>query len=137
MVDNHLKDHQGIAPDPMQFPNSWYITCLNSTLKPHTTLYQYIVNHQLQAMSIANHLGTTSAMTISYESHVETVRIFCQTIDHSNRKALQKKNCRKALQAKFQKTGGRGCAGCQANMGGHGDTGGCNEGCGHVQGRSG
>ena len=22
MVDNHLKDHQGIAPDPMQFPNS-------------------------------------------------------------------------------------------------------------------
>ena len=94
MVDNHLKDHQGIAPDPMQFPNSWYITCLNRTLKPHTTLYQYIVNHQLQAMSIANHLGTTSAMTISYESHIETVRIFCQTIDHSNCKALQEKNRR-------------------------------------------
>ena len=73
MVDNHLKDHQGIAPDPMQFPDSWYITCLNRMLKPHTTLYQYIINQQLQAMSIANHLGTTSATTISYESQVETI----------------------------------------------------------------
>ena len=44
MVDNRLKDHQGIAPDPMQFPDSWYITCLNRTLEPHTTLYQYIVD---------------------------------------------------------------------------------------------
>ena len=106
IVNNCLKDHQGIAPDPMQFPDSWYITRLNRTLKPHTTLYQYIINQQLHATSIANHLGTTSATTTSYESHVETVRIFCQTIDHTNRKALQEKNWRKALQAEFQKTGG-------------------------------
>ena len=137
MVDNCLKDHQGIAPDPMQFPDSWYITCLNRTLEPHTTLYQYIINQQLQATSIANHLGTTSATTTSYESHVETVWIFCETIDHSNRKALQEKNCCKTLQAEFQKTGGRGRAERQANMGGPGDTGGRNEGRGRVQGHGG
>ena len=140
MVDNH----QGIAPDPMQFPDSWYITQLNRTLEPHTTLYQYIINQQLQATSIANHLGTTSATTISFESHVETVRIFCQTIDHTNRKALQEKNRRKALQAEFQKPGGRGRAGRQSNTGGCGHTGGRTEGRGRgdtgggrVQGRGG
>ena len=45
LVDNKLKDHQGIAPNPTQFPDSWYINCLNHTIKPHTTLYQFIVNH--------------------------------------------------------------------------------------------
>ena len=25
LVDNKLKDHQGIAPNPTQFPDSWYI----------------------------------------------------------------------------------------------------------------
>ena len=39
LVDNKLKDHQGIAPNPTQFPDSWYITRLNCTLEPHTTLY--------------------------------------------------------------------------------------------------
>ena len=29
LVDNHLKDPQGIAPNPFQYPDSWYITCLN------------------------------------------------------------------------------------------------------------
>ena len=25
IVDNKLKNHQGIAPDPAQYPDSWYI----------------------------------------------------------------------------------------------------------------
>ena len=61
----------GIAPDPMQYPDSWYITRLNRTLESHTTLYQYIINHQMQADSIAQHLGTqlslTRALLRSYE----------------------------------------------------------------------
>ena len=61
LVDNKLKDHMGIAPDPTQYPDSWYITRLNQTLEPHSTLYQYIVNHQMQADSIASHLRTASA----------------------------------------------------------------------------
>ena len=73
LVDNKLKDHKGIAPDPTQYPDSWYINHLNCTLESHTTLYQYIVNHQMQAESIANHLGTTPATVLSYESHVETI----------------------------------------------------------------
>ena len=78
-----------------------------SELDPRDTyhiLYQYIVNHQLQAMSIANHLGTMSAMVVSYESQIETVCIFCQTIDYTNCKAVQEKNYHKSLQADFQKT---------------------------------
>ena len=31
MVDNQLKDHKGIAPDPAQYPESWYVTHLNQT----------------------------------------------------------------------------------------------------------
>ena len=118
MVDNCLKDHQGIAPDPMQYPDSWYITHLNQTLKTHTTLYQYIVNHQMQATSIANHLGTTSATVLSYESFVETICTFCQTFDHANHKAVQEKNCHKPLQAEFQKAGGCGHRGQQTSQGG-------------------
>ena len=53
LVDNKLKDHQGIAPNPTQFLDSWYITRLNHTIQPHTTLYQFIVNHQMQANAIA------------------------------------------------------------------------------------
>ena len=37
-IDNKLKDHQGIAPDPAQYPDSWYITRLNRTLESQTTL---------------------------------------------------------------------------------------------------
>ena len=111
MVDNRLKDHKGIAPDPAQYPKSWYVTRLNWTLETHTTLYQYIIiNHQMQADSIASHLGTTSATVTSYKTHVEIICTFCQTIDHSNRKALQETNRRKAL--KVEQTtgcgGGRG-----------------------------
>ena len=73
LVDNKLKDHKGIAPDPTQYPDSWYINRLNHTLESHTTLYQYIMNHQMHAESITNHLGTTSATILSYESHVETI----------------------------------------------------------------
>ena len=115
MVDNRLKDHKGIAPDPAQYPESWYVTHLNQTLETHTTLYQYNINHQMQADSIASHLGTTSATVTSYETHVEVIRTFCQTIDHSNRKALQETNRRKAL--KVEQTIGRG--------GGHGHGHGC------------
>ena len=32
LVDNKLKDHQGIAPDPTQFLDSWNIICLNRTI---------------------------------------------------------------------------------------------------------
>ena len=53
LVDNKLKDHQGIAPNPMQFLDSWYIPRLNHTIEPHTTLYQFIVNHQMQTDAIA------------------------------------------------------------------------------------
>ena len=65
MVDNKAKDHQGIAPDQMHYPDSWYITCLKPTLEPHTTLCQYIINHQMQADLIVNHLSTAST-TISF-----------------------------------------------------------------------
>ena len=41
------------------------------TLETHASLYQYIVNHQLQAGSITNHLGNISAATVSYETQVE------------------------------------------------------------------
>ena len=44
MVDYKLKDHMVIAPNPVQCPDSWYITCLHWTLEPHASLYQYIVN---------------------------------------------------------------------------------------------
>ena len=37
-VDNKLKDHQGLAPDPAQYPESWYINRLNRTIEPHVTL---------------------------------------------------------------------------------------------------
>ena len=104
-VDNKLKDHQGLAPDPAQYPESWYINYLNRTLEPHLTLYQYMVNHQMQADSIAKHLGTTSVTSVSYEYYVETIRTFCQTIDHTNQKAVQEKSQCKALQAEFN--GGR------------------------------
>ena len=50
LVDNKLKDHKGIAPDPTQYPDSWYINRLDRTLESHTTLYQYIVNHQMQVV---------------------------------------------------------------------------------------
>ena len=70
LVDNKLKDHQGIAPDPTQFPESWYITRLNHTLEPHTTLYQFIINHQIQADAIACHTSTPSAAATTYESHL-------------------------------------------------------------------
>ena len=116
-VDNKLKDHQGLAPDPVQYPESWYINHLNRTIEPHVTLYQYVVNHQMQADSIAKHLGTASVTSLSYESFVETIRTSCQTIDHTNHKAVQEKSRWKALQAEFNRgrngnrggrTGGRG-----------------------------
>ena len=104
-VDNKLKDHQGLAPDPAQYLESWYINRLNRTIELHVTLYQYVVNHQMQADSIAKHLGTSSVTSLSYESYVETIRTFCQTIDRTNHKAVQEKSCHKALQAEFN--GGR------------------------------
>ena len=100
-VDNKLKDHQGLAPNPAQYLELWYINCLNCTIEPHVTLYQYVVNHQMQADSIAKHLGTASVTSLSYESYVETIRTFCQTIDHTNHKAVQEKSHHKALQAEF------------------------------------
>ena len=102
-VDNKLKDHQGIAPNPMQFPHSWYITRLNLTLELHTTLYQFIVNHQMQANAIAHHTGTPSAAATTYESHLEHVQTFCQMINHTNHKAVQEKTRCKALQAEFER----------------------------------
>ena len=116
-VDNKLKDHQGLAPDPAQYPESWYINHLNRTIEPHVTLYQYVVNHQMQADSIAKHLGTASVTSLSYESYVETIHTFCQTIDHTNHKAVQEKSRRKALQAKVN-GGGNGNRG--GRTGGHG-----------------
>ena len=116
-VDNKVKDHQGLAPGPAQYPESWYINRLNRTIEPHVTLYQYVVNHQMQADSIVKHLGTASATSLSYESCVETICTFCQTIDHTNHKAVQEKSRRKALQAEVNggrngnrggRTGGRG-----------------------------
>ena len=133
-VDNKLKDHQGLAPDPAQYPESWYINRLNHTIEPHVTLSQYVVNHQMQAVSIANHLGMASVTSLSYESYVETIRSFYQTIDHTNHNAVQEKSRRKALQAEFNggrngnrggRSGGRWCnsgrgGGHQPNQTGHG-----------------
>ena len=45
-------------------------------------------------------MGTVSATIISYESYVETVCTFAQTIDHANHKAATEKLRCKALQAK-------------------------------------
>ena len=106
MVDNRLKDHKGIAPDPAQYPDLWYITHRKQTLEMHTTLYQYIVNHQMQVDLIMNHLGTISATVTSYKTHVEIVHTFCQTIDHANCRALQEMNHHKAL--KDEQIGGWG-----------------------------
>ena len=57
----------------------------------------------MQADSIANHLGTTSATATSYKSYVETICTFCQTIDDANRKAVHEKNQHKALQTEYQR----------------------------------
>ena len=98
------------------------------------TLYQYVANHQMQADSIAKHLGTASVTSLSYESYLETIRTFCQIIDHTNHKAVQEKSRRKALQAEFNggrngnrggRTGGRGRnsgrgGGCRPNQTGCG-----------------
>ena len=120
----------GIAPDPMQYPDSWYITRLNRTLESHTTLYQYIINHQMQADSIAQHLGTTLATIVTYESFVEILRTFCQTIDHANHKAIQEKSRRKALQAEFEQSGRRGQGNCTNPRSGRGEGRGWNPGRG-------
>ena len=77
----------------------------------------------MQANSIAKHLGTTSATTVSYESYVETVRTFCQTINHANQKSLHEKVRHKALQAELGvgSGGGRGAnRGCGRVHGGRG-----------------
>ena len=110
-VDNKLKDHQGLAPDPAQYLESWYINRLNHTIELHVTLYQYVVNHQMQEDSITKHLGTASVTSLSYESYIEAICTFCQTIDHTNHKAIQEKSRRKALQAEFN-------GGCNGNQGG-------------------
>ena len=85
----------------------------------------------MQADLITSHLGTTSATTISYESYVEMICTFCQTIDHANCKAVQEKNEHKALQAEFQQSRRGGCS-CS----GHGETqsGRHNSGHGHQTG---
>ena len=57
-----------------------------------------------QADSIANHLSTTSATATSYESYVEMIHTFCQTIDHANCKSVHEKNRRKALQTEYQQS---------------------------------
>ena len=106
-----------------QYPELWYINCLNCTIELHLILYQYVVNHQMQADSIAKHLCTASVTSLSYEAYVETIRAFCQTIDHTNHKAVQEKSHRKALQAKFN-------GGCNGNRGGRTGGGGRNSGRG-------
>ena len=88
-ADNKFKDHQGLVPDPAQYPESWYINRLNHTIELHVMLYQYVVNHQMQADSIAKHLGTASVTSLSYKSYIETIRTICQTIVHTNNKYVQ------------------------------------------------
>ena len=96
----------GIAPNPTQYPDSWYITRLDCSLETHATSYQYIVNNQMQADSIAMHFGTPSATTVTYETYIGTVRTFCQTIDYANCKPTQDKSHHKALQAEFEQSSG-------------------------------
>ena len=91
MVDSKLKDHQGIAPNCTQYPDSWYIVHLIRTLEPHATLYQNIVNHQMLVDSIAKPPWHYIHYRLSYEAYVETIRTFCQTIDHANRKGHPRK----------------------------------------------
>ena len=107
LAANKMKDHQGIAPNPTQFPDSWYITRPNHTIEPHTTLYQFIVNHQIQADAITRHTRTPTAAATTYESHSEHMRTFCQTIDHTNCNIVQERTRRKALQAEFERANGR------------------------------
>ena len=65
----------------------------------------------MQADSIPNHLGTTSATATSYESYVEMIHTFCETIDHANRKAVHEKNRCRALQTEYQQSGSRSGSG--------------------------
>ena len=88
----------------------------------------------MQDDSIAQHLGTLSATTITYESYLETVRTFCQTIDNANRKAVQEETCRKVLQTEFEQSGGRGRRGCSNIQGGRPDGRGRTQGCGRNSG---
>ena len=80
----------------------------------------------MQVDSITNHLGMISVSTTSYESYVEIICTFCQTINHTNQKAVQEKNHHKALQAEFQQADGHGCGGREENR---------SEGYGNVRGR--
>ena len=80
----------------------------------------------MQADAIAQHTGTPSAAATTYESHLEHVRTFCQTIDHTNHKAVQEKTRRKALQAEYERANGHGRNGRGEGRGrgrgrGHGD----------------
>ena len=58
-----------------------------------------ISQHQMQADSIAQHLGTMSATIVTYESFVEIVQTFCQTIDHANRFKMNLKNLEDVVKA--------------------------------------
>ena len=78
----------------------------------------------MQAYGIAQHTGTPSAAATTYKSHLEHVRTFCHTIDHTNCKAVQEKTRQKALQAEFERANGRGRNGRGEGRGcgrGHGD----------------
>ena len=71
-----------------------------------------------------------SATTITYESFVEIIQTFCQTIDHANHKAVQEKSLRKALQDEFEQYGGHGQGNRSTPQGGRGEGHGRNSGRG-------
>ena len=62
----------------------------------------------MQANAIAHHTKTPSTAATTYESQFEHVRTFCQTINHTNHKAVQEKTRQKALQTEFEQANGRG-----------------------------
>ena len=92
----------------------------------------------MQADAIARHTSTPSTAATTDESHLEHVQTFCQTIDHTNCKAVQEKTRYKALQAEFEQANGHGQSGRGEGHGcAHGVRWGRNPACGRQSERQG
>ena len=110
----------------MQYPDSWYITHLNWTLKTHTSLYQYIVNHQMQAMPIlALHLPPYPLMNLLLKPFVHSARLLTMPTTRQSMRRITIK----PYKQNFKKNSGCGCGGQQTTHGG-----GCSEGSGCTEG---
>ena len=97
-------------------------------LDPQDTYLFVSIHYESSDASHAN-LGTTSATVPSYESFVETICTFYQTIDHANHRLTMRRITRKPYKQNFKKNSGCGCGGQQTTHGGR-----CSEGSGCPEG---